>query len=564
MTLVLQNLRVPLDLEGTDPARLAGRRLGLPVERARILRKSLDVRAGREAVYVYTLELTLAPQHEAEALKGQRARQLRKPSPPRAREIFPDDRPEMRGRPVIVGSGPAGLFAAWGLLREGFAPLLLERGPEVGARGKSWNAFLKGGAFDPECNLLFGEGGAGTFSDGKLTTRIKDPRVADVLEVLVEQGAPEEILWLAAPHIGSNALPSIIRSMRRNMVARGLEVAFDTRMDGLWTDDPQASTPGAAPGTTPEWGARQVLGVRCGDEQIPAGAVVLGVGHSARDTLDMLLDDGVAAEAKPFQTGLRIEHPQAMIDALQYGSNCGHKALPVAEYSLRSRDPKGGRLDVFSFCMCPGGEILPSTEKAGFLCVNGASPRARNGPFANSGLVVTVTPESFGTDPRDGLRLQRQLEAKAWELAGGGFRAPALRVADFLAGPGQVSQSLGPTSYALPLSAAPLDGVLPEGAPEALRAALRDLDQRMPGYAGGDGMLVGPESRSSAPLRLLRDRESFESLSHPGLFPVGEGAGHAGGIMSAAVDGLRAAEAITRQWRAEAVPSAPQRGSRAT
>lgn len=536
MSLVLQDLRVPLDLEGTDPARLAGRRLGLPVERARILRKSLDARVGREPVYVYTLELSLSPKNEQLALNGIRKRQLRAPSPPRPRELYSDDRPELPGRPVIVGSGPAGLFAAWGLIQEGFLPVLLERGPDVTTRGKRWFDFLKGGAFDPECNLLFGEGGAGTFSDGKLTTRIKDHRVADVLDVLVTHGAPEACSWLAAPHIGSNALPAIIRNMRKALVARGLTVCFDTRMDGLVLHE------------------GRVTGVRCGERTLDAGAVVLGVGHSARDTLDALLDEGVAAEAKPFQTGLRIEHPQSMIDALQYGDACGHPALPVAEYALRSHDRDNARPDVFSFCMCPGGEILPSTEREGFLCVNGASPKARDGAFANSGLVVTVGPDAFGSDPRDGLRLQRRLEARAWELAGGGFRAPAQRVTDFLAG--HTSTSLGPTSYPLPLTPAPLDEVLPDGAGEALRAALRDIDRRLPGYAGEHGMLVGPESRSSAPLRLLRDRETMESPSHPGLIPVGEGAGYAGGIMSAAVDGLRAAEAVARRWRAQAVPSA--------
>jgi uncharacterized protein len=535
MTLVFQDLRVPLELEGTDPARLAGRRLGLPVEHARILRKSLDARVGRDPVYVYALELTLSPRHEKLALHGRHKQKLRRSGPARIPEVFSDERPEMPGRPVIVGGGPAGLFAAWRLVREGFAPILIERGPDITARGRRWADFVKGGAFDAECNLLFGEGGAGAFSDGKLTTRIKDPRVADVLEVLVTYGAPEACQWLAAPHIGSNALPAIIRRMRSDLQRRGLVVRFDTKVDGLTAKN------------------GRLAGVRCGEREVPAGAVVLGIGHSARDTMEMLLDEGVAAEAKPFQTGLRIEHPQALIDKLQYGDSCGHTALPVAEYALRSRDRKGARSDVFSFCMCPGGEILPAMEREGFMCVNGASPKARDGQFANSGLVVTVIPDVYGTDPRDGLRLQRQLESRAWDLGGGGFAAPAQRVTDFLAG--RVSESLGKTSYPLPLTSAPLDEVLPVGVADSLRAALLDIDRRLPGFAGEHGMLVGPESRSSSPVRLLRDAETLESPSHPGLFPVGEGAGHAGGIMSAAVDGLRVADALVRRWRAEAVPS---------
>ena len=532
MPLILQDLRVPLDLEGTAPDELAARRLGVPVRGARILRKSLDARAGKDPVFVYTLELELDRGAERKALRGRAKRQLRDAKEPAPPAPPPADLPPLPGRPVIVGSGPAGLFAAWGLVRAGFRPLLLERGPDVTTRGRSWFRFLKGGAFDPECNLLFGEGGAGTFSDGKLTTRIKDPRVATVREVLVEHGAPESTRWLAAPHVGSNALPGIIRRMRRALVAAGLEVRFDTKVDELLVDD----------------GGPRVTGVRCGDEHLAAGAVILGVGHSARDTIDALLDAGVAAEAKPFQLGLRIEHPQEMVDRWQYGASCGHPALPVAEYALRSRDPAGARLDVFSFCMCPGGEILPATEKAGFLCVNGASPKARDGRFANSGLVVTLTPEVFGSDPRAGLALQRRLEARAWELGGGDFGAPGQRVPDFVAGRATEGDAVGPTSYPLPVRPAPLDEVLPAGAPEALRAALTELDRRLPGYAGEQGILVGPEARSSAPLRLLRDAQTLESPSHPGLLPVGEGAGHAGGIMSAAVDGLRAAEALARRW----------------
>ena len=532
MTLILQDLKVPLLFEGKAPAELATQRLGVVIETARILRKSLDARAGRPPAFIYTLEIEASDETEAELLQGPRARQLRRPKPPAPVEETPPDREPMAGRPVIVGAGPAGLFAAWQLVRAGFRPLLLDRGPDVTTRGVSWTAFLRGGPFDPECNLLFGEGGAGAFSDGKLTTRIKDPRVATVLDVLAEFGAPEAVRWLAKPHIGSNALPAIIRRMRRAVVAAGAEVRFSTRVDDLVLT------------------GERVTGLHChgehGGEQIDAGAVVLGIGHSARDTIAMLLERGVEAQAKPFQMGLRIEHPQELVDRWQYGKACGHPALPVAEYSLTSRDRSGARPDVFSFCMCPGGEILPSTERAGYLCVNGASPAARNGRFANSGVVVTVDPALYSHDVKGGLALQRQIEARAWELAGGGFAAPGQRVADFIAG--RVSESLLPTSYPLDVRSAPLDDVLPPGAAPALRDALARFERSMPGYAGEQAMLLGPESRSSAPLRLVRDAETLESPSHPGLLPVGEGAGHAGGIMSAAVDGLRAAESLAKRY----------------
>jgi hypothetical protein len=529
VTVVLRDLRVPLALEGKDPAELASRRLGVDVSRARIVRKSLDARKGREPVFIYTLELQLPPDVEEAVLAGRYAGQLGRPAAvPEPPPAPPADRPALRARPVVVGSGPAGLFAAWRLVQDGFSPLLLERGPAVNQRSKDWYAFLKGAPFEAESNLLFGEGGAGTFSDGKLTTRIKDPRVAAVLDVLVTHGAPESCRWLAKPHVGSNALPGIVRAMRRALVEAGAEVRFGARVDDLLVED------------------GRVVGVRCGDERIDAGVVVLAVGHSARDTLEMLFAHGVAIQAKPFQMGLRIEHPQALVDRLQYGKSAGNPALPVAEYAIVSRHPAGHASDVFSFCMCPGGEILPATERPGLLCVNGASPRARDGQFANSGLVVTVEPDAFGNDPRAGLALQTRLEARAFELGGNDFGAPGQRAVDFLVN--RVSETLGPTSYPFAVRPAPLAEILPDGALPALQAALRQFDRRMPGYAGSDAMLVGPESRSSAPLRMERDEETLVSSSHPGLYPAGEGAGWAGGIMSAAVDGLRAAEAIARSY----------------
>ncbi|GJM23075.1 MAG: hypothetical protein DHS20C15_29900 [Planctomycetota bacterium] len=534
MSLLLRDLRVPLELEGLPPAELAARKLGVTVDSASILRKSLDARAGREPVFIYTLRLDLTPAAARRLAKRRRPRgvALVDEATSAARELnaptrTPPERAPLRHRPVIVGAGPAGLFAAWQLLRDGFRPLLLERGQDATTRARQWFDFLGGGAFDPESNLLFGEGGAGTFSDGKLTTRIKDPRVASVLNVFVQHGAPESTRWLAKPHLGSNALPGMVRAMRRALVAAGAEVRFGVRVDELLVE------------------RDAVVGLRCGDERIDADAVVLAIGHSARDTYDMLIDKGVAMTAKPFQLGLRVEHPQEFVDRAQYGAACGHPNLPVAEYSLVSRKPAGAG-DVYSFCMCPGGEILPATQRAGLLCVNGASPRARDGRFANSGVVITVQPGEFGDTPRGGLALQERLEARAFQLGGNDFGAPGQRVVDFLAN--RVSTSLGPTSYPFAVRSAPLAEVLPDNAVPALQAALRDFDRKLPGYVCDEAMLVGPESRSSAPLRIERG-DDHASISHAGLYPVGEGAGWAGGIVSAAVDGLRAAEALAVSFR---------------
>lgn len=528
MTLVLRDLRVSLDDEGAPVEELASRRLGVPIERARILRRSLDARKGREPLYVYTLEVDAPDDLEQRLLTGRHRGQLGRPRAARGAPDTPPPSERLGAPPVVVGTGPAGLFAAWALVRAGHRPIVLERGPDATRRAREWFAFLRGAPFDPESNLLFGEGGAGTFSDGKLTTRIKDPRVATVLEVLVRHGAPERCLWEAKPHVGSNALPGIVRRMRRALAERGADVRFGVRMTDLDVRD------------------GRVVGVRCGEETIAAGAVVFAVGHSARDTIATMLERDVAIEAKPFQMGLRIEHPQELIDRLQYGRACGHPNLPVAEYSLVSRDRRGARPDVYSFCMCPGGEILPATERAGLLCVNGASPKARDGRFANSGMVVTVEPETFGGTPQGGIALQERLERRAYELGGGDFGAPGARVVDFVAG--RVSESVGPTSYPFAVRPAPLDEVLPPGARDAIVAALGDLDRRLPGFAGPDAMIVGPESRSSAPLRILRDEQTYESPSHARLYPSGEGAGWAGGIMSAAVDGLRVGEAIARRY----------------
>lgn len=526
MTILLRNLPFPLDLDEAELAPTAAAALDVDaagVSIHAIVRKSLDARRRREPRFLYTLALDVDSVVEADLLG-------REPAPvepfvPPSKVAFHQHSAPFHGPPaVVVGCGPAGLFAAWRLVQAGFAPTVIERGPDVTERTKRWNRFLHGDAFDPESNLLFGEGGAGAYSDGKLYTRVRDPRVREVLEVLAASGAPQSILYDAKPHIGSNLLPSVVRRLRRRLADGGAEFRFNTRMTGLVIDD--ASVRGVE--------------LETGDV-LDAAAVFLGLGHSARETIRRLHHDGVAMERKAFQLGARIEHPQEVINRMQYGKFCDHPRLPAADYRLVAKLPGG---DLFSFCMCPGGEILPATEKPGFICVNGASPLGRRGRFANSGFVITLNVDRFGGEGAlAGIELQERIEGRAAALAEHPLGAPALRFVDFL-GERLTTGTLPESSYPLPLTIAPFEEFLPQPVVEALRAGLRGLCERLPVLHHPEAVIVGPESRSSCPVRIVRDRETLESPSAAGLYPMGEGAGYAGGIVSAAIDGLRCAESF--------------------
>lgn len=437
--------------------------------------------------------------------------------------------PTLRGEPeaVIVGAGPAGLFAAWALARRGVRSVLLDRGASVRGRRPHLARLNREGVLHPDSNYCFGEGGAGTYSDGKLYTRAtKRGPVRTILEVLVECGAPRQILVDARPHIGTNRLPKVVAGLRERLVEAGVIVRYETRVDDLVIE------------------GERVAGVRLSDgEAICAPAVVLVTGHSARDTYRMLGRHQVALEAKPYAVGVRIEHPQPIIDRIQYGALAGHPQLGAAPYALkRTIDGVG----VYSFCMCPGGFIVAAATEADGVVVNGMSPSKRNSRFANSGMVVTVGPEAFGDDPMRALDYQAAIERRAFTVGGGRFRAPAQRVTDYIEG--RVSADLPPCSYRPGLTPADLHEVLPEPLDEALRSALRWFDRkRMPGYVTAEAVMVGVESRSSAPIRIPRDRQTLQSTTHPGLYPGGEGAGYAGGIVSAALDGLRLADAVADQ-----------------
>jgi len=439
-------------------------------------------------------------------------------------------------RVIVVGAGPAGLFAAWGLAQAGIPTLILERGQAIRARRRDLAALSQRGELNPESNYCYGEGGAGTFSDGKLYTRAtKRGPVRAVLEALAAYGAPPEILVDARPHIGTNRLPKVITAMREHLASAGVELRFGARVDGLRRADDAG---GAVAGVTLANG-----------ETIDAEAVVLAPGHSARDVFRWLATAGVELAFKPFAMGVRIEHPQGLIDRIQFGELAGHAALGAAYYRLVERPPKSGPA-VFSFCMCPGGTIVPAATERGMQVVNGMSPHHHRGRFANSGLVTEVDAavlHGAGLDPEDplaGLAYQAALETRAFAAGGGNFVAPGQTLRSMASA--QLDRELPPTSYHPGTTPARVDQLLHELGPR-LRAALARLDRRMPGFVSEDAVAVGVESRTSSPVRIPRDRETLEATRTPGLYPSGEGAGYAGGIVSAAVDGLRIAASLSRR-----------------
>lgn len=443
------------------------------------------------------------------------------------------------GDPVIVvGAGPAGLYCAYELARHGVASIVLDRGKLVQARRRDLKGLTQHGVVDPDSNYCFGEGGAGTYSDGKLYTRAhKRGDVRDVIEILALHGAPAEILVDARPHIGSNRLPKVLTAMRERLVTLGVRFELPAKVVGFLVEDHR--------------GQRRVAGVRLADgRQLTGRAVVVATGHSARDVWPRLVDAGVALAAKPFAVGVRIEHPQALIDRAQYGSAAGHPRLSAAPYRLaHTTDGAGGQRGVFSFCMCPGGWIVPAATEVDGVVVNGMSLSRRDSPFANSGLVVAIEEADLAalglTGPLAGVELQRRLEVAAAVAGGGQLKAPATRVADFVAGRG--STTAPPSSYVPGVTATDVGEVLAASGLDLaarLRVALGRFDQQLRGYVSADAVVVGVESRTSSPVRVPRDPTTLASPTLADLYPAGEGAGYAGGIVSAALDGIRVARAI--------------------
>ncbi|MCA3382409.1 MAG: NAD(P)/FAD-dependent oxidoreductase [Roseomonas sp.] len=544
----LTELRLPLN-HPEDALRAAVlARLGIAdaaLQAMQVFRRGYDARKPQAIMLVYTLDVAVA---DEAALLARHAGDQRISRAPDIAYRFVARAPEGMRRPVVVGTGPCGFMAALLLAQMGFRPLILERGKVVRERTKDTWGLWRRGTLNPESNVQFGEGGAGTFSDGKLYSQIRDPRHygRKVLAEFVKAGAPEEILYVSKPHIGTFRLVSMVEHIRADIEALGGEYRFGARVDDLIIE-------------TATDGTRRLRGLILADgEVIEADHAILALGHSARDSFAMLHARGIAMQAKPFSIGVRIEHPQGMIDRARFGPNAGNPLLGAADYKL-VHHAKNGR-SVYSFCMCPGGTVVAATSEAGRVVTNGMSQYSRAERNANAGMVVGISPEDYPGDVLSGIAYQRHWESAAFAAGGEDYRAPAQLVGDFLAG--RPSTALGDVlpSYKPGVTPTDLSLCLPDFAVTAMREALLAFDQQLPGFARPDAVMTGVETRTSSPIRIPRGFD-FQSVNTAGLFPAGEGAGYAGGILSAGVDGIRVAEALALTLTGQPIPRDMSRGA---
>lgn len=524
----LTEIKLPLDHEEHEIQDAIEAKLGITADQVisfNIFKRGYDARKKTKILLIYTLDV--AVENEEVLLEEFVSDPHVKVTPDMAYKFVAQAPENLTERPVVIGFGPCGLFSALILAQSGFKPIVVERGKEVRERTKDTFGFWRKRTLNTESNVQFGEGGAGTFSDGKLYSQVKDPKHygRKVIEEFVAAGAPEEILYVSKPHIGTFKLVTMIEKMRAKIIELGGEIRFSTRVDDIHMEDGQIT------GLTLSNG-----------EEIKSRHVILAVGHSARDTFEMLHERGVYMEAKPFSVGFRIEHKQSMIDEARFGPNAGNPILGAADYKL-VHHCKNGRT-VYSFCMCPGGTVVAATSEEGRVVTNGMSQYSRAERNANSAIVVGIDPDrDYPGDPLAGIRFQRELESGAYVLGGENYDAPAQKIGDFLKGRdpseiGDVQPSFTPGIHLTDISKA-----LPDFAIEAIREAIPAFDKKIKGFASADGLLTGVETRTSSPVCIKRGKD-YQSINLKGFFPAGEGAGYAGGILSAGIDGIKAAEAL--------------------
>ena len=530
----IRDISLPPDGDMARLVQAAARQLRISpneIKQLDLKRRSVDARKKNDVRIIYTVDV---------AVKGREDKILKMAHCARASLAqdpvyhVPQPRSIPAQRPVIVGFGPAGMFAALVLSMAGLRPLVLERGQDAKARHAAVLEFWKTGTLDPECNVQFGEGGAGTFSDGKLNTGVKNERIGWILEQFAGAGASADILYDAKPHIGTDELVTVVQNLRETIIHYGGEVRFGVKVTGLVTED------GRVTGVRAAQGGEEVV--------IPASCVLLAIGHSARDTFEALHAQGVPMEPKPFSMGVRIEHRQADINAAQYGAAAEH--LPAADYSLSCHLPDGS--SAYTFCMCPGGEVFAAASEAGGVCTNGMSNSRRDGENANAAVLVTLRPEDFpDKSTLGGMYWQRSIEQRAFARGGGNYHAPAQLAGDFLAGRASTGPGRVQPTYRPGVTWCDLHDMLPARITDTLAQALPAFGRKLRGFDDPDAVLTAPETRSSSPVRIVRGEDRC-STGVPGLYPCGEGAGYAGGITSAAVDGLRCAESVLAALQNEA------------
>lgn len=526
----LTEIRLPLTHEEGELREAIAKKLRIPAQQVlsfTLFKRGYDARKKNNIQLIYTLDVEVA--NEAELLATLSEDPHVRITPDMEYKFVAQAPADLTERPVVIGFGPCGLFAGLVLAQMGFKPIIVERGKEVRERTKDTFGFWRKRTLNPESNVQFGEGGAGTFSDGKLYSQVKDPHFygRKVITEFVAAGAPEEIMYVSKPHIGTFKLVTMIEKMRATILELGGEIRFSTRVDDIHQQD------GKIAGVTLSNG-----------EVLHSRHVVLAVGHSARDTFEMLYQRGVYMEAKPFSVGFRIEHKQSMIDEARFGPSAGHPILGAADYKL-VHHCKNGRT-VYSFCMCPGGTVVAATSEEGRVVTNGMSQYSRAERNANSAIVVGIDPErDYPGDPLAGIRFQRELESGAYQLGGANYDAPAQTIGDFLAG--REPNTLGDVepSFTPGIKLTDLSKALPAFAIEAIREAIPAFDRQIKGFASDDGLLTGVETRTSSPICIKRGKD-FQSINLQGFYPAGEGAGYAGGILSAGIDGIKVAEAVAR------------------